>query len=267
MIQASIRALIVEDDSETGSIVAGLLEDLGLVCTVISPPTELSGLLAEVRRWDADVVILDQRLGQSSAARYLGVDAWQYLLDQIPALETFILTSYDRDPDVRVGKLPVRMLIPKGQVIPVSNAIAGSDPHNRQAYLSKIAEAARTHHESRIPDLPVAATADKRGRPTREFVRQLASRYWTDEPSIESVVWFRNESAGELRLLCVDRLAIPNDEQVLVFRYPPDDDIPFALEIGELTPDEWSSLGTGKVDLPAGWDLLSVEEFRKYPTE
>ncbi len=104
-------------------------------------------------------------------------------------------------------------------------------------------------------------------RPTtnhkERIVHQLAHDHFEAEPTLERVIWLRGEEPdGEIHLLHVDSSAIPADATgPAIFRFTPTADVPYALRLAQVTPDEWEAIKAGSLALPNGWTAAERREF------
>ena len=248
--------LLVEDDADDASDFKEDLEKLAdvQVVTICPPPRDLLDLVSLVQEYDAHAVILDEVLQTRSDAAYLGIDALRYLSKAFPALPVIILTDFPHNPELR------------GQALFTENLWRKRDFAEEDEYHAKAAEAVRRLYEQMIRYRNRQDELQKPLGPadtvTEDFVQRLAALHFQIEQSIEQIVWVRSGDEKEIRLIEVNRTALPTGS-VEVFRFAPSQDVPFPMLIADVTPKEWDKIAGGDIRLPDGWDLESIQVFRR----
>ena len=99
-----------------------------------------------------------------------------------------------------------------------------------------------------------------------KMVSMLVSEHFSGEASLQLIVWLRgNEPQDEIRLLHIDECTIPSPDEVQSFRFAPTPDVPYAVRLAQVTPDEWDRICSKNLNLPCGWILDSSK--REYPRQ
>jgi len=82
----------------------------------------------------------------------------------------------------------------------------------------------------------------------------LIQEHFELEPRLEKVIWINSNNSGEIRLLEINPETPPTGS-VLSFYFPPDEELPFALLIAEIRPEEWQAILRNEIPLPDNWTL------------
>lgn len=99
-----------------------------------------------------------------------------------------------------------------------------------------------------------------------KMVSMLVDEHFAGEASLQVIVWLRgDEPQDEIRLLHVDECTIPSPDEVQSFRFAPTTDVPYAVRLAQVTPDEWDRIRSKNLDLPCGWILDGSK--REYPRQ
>ncbi|HMR09205.1 MAG TPA: hypothetical protein PKA88_25670 [Polyangiaceae bacterium] len=95
-------------------------------------------------------------------------------------------------------------------------------------------------------------------------VRELVRHHFRIEPELRAVyriIGAREQAPDEpIKLLEVNAATVATGS-VDVFTFGPTADMPFYVQIAEVTPEEYERLRTEAAALPHGWDLGSAEPF------
>jgi hypothetical protein len=91
----------------------------------------------------------------------------------------------------------------------------------------------------------------------------LIQEHFELEPSLEKVVWINPEQPAEIRLLEINSETFTTG-MVQSFYFPPSDEIPYAMLLAEVTPEEWQRVLQNEIPLPEGWTL---ENYKVYSRE
>lgn len=246
--------LLVEDDPDSASDYKEDIESLidVTVMTVSPPPVDLLDLLALVKEYQADAVILDEVLQQHSDAAYMGIDAFDYLRRTFPTLPVVILTGYPHGSELKGRGLAADNLVRKRE-------FDKDEEFSRKDYLQELTrriERYRQGQDERQIELTSSDTV------TQKFVEGLAYLHFETEDSIEQIIWVRSDNDQEIRLIEVNRTTLPTDD-LQVFRFAPSEDVPFPLFIADVTPAEWNRIQSREIPLPRGWDLETVQVFHR----
>ena len=95
-----------------------------------------------------------------------------------------------------------------------------------------------------------------------KVVRQLVQSHFEIEPSIDEIVWLRDEKKQEICLIEINSDTLPIGS-VEVFSFAPTQDVPFPVRIADITPQEWKQVQSGNIPLPSGWTLRQIQIFRR----
>jgi hypothetical protein len=99
-----------------------------------------------------------------------------------------------------------------------------------------------------------------------EAARALVARHFAVEPDLHVVyrIVGENEEAPTepIRLLEVNAATFPTGS-VEVFGFGPSREVPFSVEIAEITPDELEAFQRDPQALPRGWDLGRAQVFER----
>jgi hypothetical protein len=95
-----------------------------------------------------------------------------------------------------------------------------------------------------------------------ELVRQLMRSHFDLEDGIERIIWVINGSADEVRLIEVNRDAIPAGD-FYPFYFAPSQKFPLPIRIADVTPDEWEKIQRGEIALPPEWSLQQIKVFER----
>jgi len=98
-----------------------------------------------------------------------------------------------------------------------------------------------------------------------EMVRQLARSHFDLEEGLERIIWVKNGDPEEIRLIEVNRDIIPTGE-FYAFYFAPSSTFPLPIHIADVTPEEWTRIQRGEMDLPPGWAIKQFEEFERANT-
>ena len=97
-----------------------------------------------------------------------------------------------------------------------------------------------------------------------EVARELIEHHFAVEPELRAVYRLvsarENESDEPIKLLEVNA-ATPASGSVEVFGFAPTAEVPFAVHIAEVTPEELEHLKKSPELLPAGWNLAQAKLF------
>lgn len=101
-----------------------------------------------------------------------------------------------------------------------------------------------------------------------KMVSVLVDEHFAGEASLRIIVWLRgNEPQDEIRLLHVDECTIPSPDEVQSFRFASTTDVPYAVRLAQVTPDEWDRIRSKHLNLPRGWILDSSKREYARQTE
>jgi hypothetical protein len=92
----------------------------------------------------------------------------------------------------------------------------------------------------------------------------LIQEHFELEPSLEQVVWIDSDKAAEIRLLEITPETFPAGE-VLSYYFPPDDELPYATILAQITPEEWQKILRKEISLPEGWTLDNYKVYSREP--
>lgn len=244
--------LLVEDDPDDAVDYKEAIEaSIDVIVITVTPPEDLSDLVALVADQNTSAVILDERLQQRSSATYVGIDALEYLRNALPKLPVDILTNYPHSSELRGRGLPVDNLIRKREF--------DEDKEFRQLYLQDLYKRMRRYRQERGESRQLPAATDT---VTEDFVESLAKLHFEVDEGVEQIVWFRGGEGKEIRLIEVNRTALPSDS-IQVFRFAPSDEVPFPMFIADIRPSEWGRVQSEDIPLPEGWNIEDIEVFQR----
>lgn len=88
-----------------------------------------------------------------------------------------------------------------------------------------------------------------------QVVEALVVEHFANEPDLEQDIWLcGDEPQDEIRLLHLDNGTIPTGD-VQSFRFAPTPEVPYAVRLAQVTPDEWDRVQNHEVALPPSWSL------------
>ncbi len=99
-------------------------------------------------------------------------------------------------------------------------------------------------------------------RNLENIVEALVQEHFELDESLEKVVWIKSGKTPAIRLLEINPETPPTGE-VLSFYFPPSDEIPCALYLAEIKPEEWLKVLQNEIPLPEGWSLENHQEFSR----
>jgi len=82
----------------------------------------------------------------------------------------------------------------------------------------------------------------------------LIQEHFDLEPNLEKVIWINPDKTTEIRLLEINSDTITTG-MVQSFYFAPWEEIPYAMKIAEITPEEWQKILQSEIPLPRGWTL------------
>ncbi len=82
---------------------------------------------------------------------------------------------------------------------------------------------------------------------------------WSASSSIRSGL---DDPDGSIKLLEVNANTFPTGS-IEAIPFSSTDEVPFVTEIAEISPDEFSRLERGELDLPEGWTLENAEDLQR----
>jgi len=91
----------------------------------------------------------------------------------------------------------------------------------------------------------------------------LIQEHFDLEPSLEQVIWINTDKPAEIRLLEINSDTIATG-MVQSFYFAPSREIPYAMKMAEITPEEWQKILQNEIPLPEGWTL---ENYKVYSRE
>ncbi len=92
---------------------------------------------------------------------------------------------------------------------------------------------------------------------------ELIHEHFELDPSLEKVIWINADKAADIRLLEITPDTFPAGE-VLSYYFPPDDELPYATILAQITPEEWQKVLRKEISLPESWTL---ENYKTYSRE
>ena len=95
-----------------------------------------------------------------------------------------------------------------------------------------------------------------------ELVRQLTRSHFDIEEGVERIIWVKNGNPQDVRLIEVNRDAIPAGD-FYPFYFAPSQKFPLPIRIADVTPDEWEKIQRGEITLPSEWSLQHVKVFER----
>jgi len=251
-MENEIVVLLVEDDPDDARDYKEDIEaSIDVIVITITPPEDLSDLAVLVAEHNASAVILDERLQQRSSATYVGIDALEYLRNAFPNLPVDILTNYPHSSELKGRGLLQENLIRKREF--------DEDEEFRQSYLQDLYQRMRHYRQERGGGHPLPATTDT---VTEDFVESLAKLHFEADEGVEQIIWFRSREGKEIRLIEVNRTALPSDS-IQVFRFAPSEEVPFPMFIADIRPSEWERVKGEDILLPEGWNIEDIEVFQR----
>ena len=96
--------------------------------------------------------------------------------------------------------------------------------------------------------------------PLEELVKELTRSHFDLEERIERIIWVKNGEPEEVRLIEVNRDAIPAGD-FYAFYFAPSQDFPLPIRIADVTPEEWGKIQRGEMNLPPEWSLKQITVF------
>jgi hypothetical protein len=90
----------------------------------------------------------------------------------------------------------------------------------------------------------------------------LIQEHFDLEPSLEKVIWINPELSTEVRLLEINPETFPSG-MVQSFYFPASDEIPCAMFLAEVRPNEWQRILRNEIPLPEGWTLANYKTYSR----
>jgi hypothetical protein len=90
----------------------------------------------------------------------------------------------------------------------------------------------------------------------------LLQEHFEQDPRLEKVIWINPEQTMEIRLLEITPDTFPAGA-VLSFYFPPDEELPYAMKIAEIRPEEWQQILRNEIPLPDGWTLENYKTYSR----
>jgi hypothetical protein len=94
------------------------------------------------------------------------------------------------------------------------------------------------------------------------IVEALVHEHFELDESLEKVIWIKSGKTPAIRLLEINPETPPTGE-VLSFYFPPSDEVPYALYLAEIKPEEWLKVLQNEIPLPEGWSLENHQVFSR----
>ena len=97
--------------------------------------------------------------------------------------------------------------------------------------------------------------------PIEDVARELAAAHRAADPDTKTIKLVAAPQGDEIRLLEISDAA-PTTDEVLPFRFGADraNGIGYPSVVVLLSPADWSAVRSGRLPLPAGWDLASARD-------
>ena len=99
-----------------------------------------------------------------------------------------------------------------------------------------------------------------------DAVKELVEHHFAVEPDLRAVyriVGDREQAPDEpIKLLEVNAATVPTGS-VEVFTFSPSAEVPYRVQIAEITPEELEQFRGDPTAVPRGWDLARVELFAR----
>jgi hypothetical protein len=105
-------------------------------------------------------------------------------------------------------------------------------------------------------------TMSQNHRNLENIVETLVNEHFELDESLEKVIWIKSGKTPGIRLLEINPETPPTG-QVLSFYFPPSDEIPYALYLAEIKPEEWLKVLQNEMPLPEGWSLENHQVFSR----
>lgn len=99
-------------------------------------------------------------------------------------------------------------------------------------------------------------------QPIEELVLRFVRKHFEIEPGIERIIWLKDGLQEEVRLLEVNRDALPAGK-IMPFYCKPTLDFPLSLWLADATPEEWEKVKGGELLLPEWWSLRNAQIFER----
>jgi hypothetical protein len=244
--------LLVEDDQDGARDYKEDIEaHIDATVIPVVPPMDLPSLAAQVSGLNASAVILDESLQQHSDAAYMGIDALDYLSKAFPKLPVDILTNYPHNSELRGRGLQPENLVRKRDF--------DDDKSFWLSYLQELCQRIMRYRQRRDEDRKLIVASDS---VSEEFVKSLVQLHFEADGAVEQIVWIESDEEKQIRLIEVNRTALPN-QNLEVFRFAPSGDVPFPTFIADVTPAEWKKIQNGEIALPEGWSLGKAHVFQR----
>ena len=99
-----------------------------------------------------------------------------------------------------------------------------------------------------------------------QATRELVEHHFALEPGLNVVYRIVNDNEASprepIKLLEINAATIATGS-VEIFGFGPSRDLPFSVEIAEITPDEFEQFRNDPTALPTGWDLGQAKMFQR----
>ncbi|MBI5222785.1 hypothetical protein HY990_00020 [Candidatus Micrarchaeota archaeon] len=242
------KILLIEDDKESAD---EYLEDASTYMAAYDmlfeiPPHDISSIVELIRKHNVIAVVVDERLRQRSEADYLGIDVLNYLKNAMTGLPVVILTEYDQDSILR--KVPREQLFRK---------IDLSKDAGKKYHFDILKDLIKQYQKKQNKIKPQKKVISKINKSN---VKEIARLHFLMDGSIEKIIWFRNSKRKEIQLLEVSRTALPT-QSVEAFLISANKEVDIDLLVADVTPQEWKSIQSKKIELPSGWNFKKFTSF------
>ncbi len=99
-------------------------------------------------------------------------------------------------------------------------------------------------------------------RNLESVVKKFVNEHFALDENLERVIWIKSGNTPAIRLLEINSETPPTAE-VLSFYFPPSDELPSALFLAEIKPEEWQKILQSQIALPEGWSLENHQVFSR----
>jgi len=99
-------------------------------------------------------------------------------------------------------------------------------------------------------------------RTIEEIVQRMVQEHFGIEPSVETIIWFKDEEGKEIRLLELNTEST-SENLILPFYHKPTAEYPMPAIVADITPEEWEKVRQSEIPLPSGWSLDDIVIFER----